>query len=248
MQNDYQGMKIDEVRTFQIDKDAKPNCRLPSQGGKIEIKIKKQFDTQKNVVFHTVKNDDDPFNDQDEEDTETYVGCVPGYVSQLRVVDDAQECGIGKMLMMLCFNEIEIHNVESNIENKALLKMEQNSKMAQKELQQKAAKLEKWVKTDCKKLLYLSMTAEPESNAHVYFNSAIESDFSLMFITRRVLSQGFYPKKCDYCSTDVLKKRYTSDGYMLGDCGIDGKDKTEVFGGAWFFCQPKVPTKIICNS
>ena len=38
MQNDYQGMKIDEVRTFQIDKDAKPNCRLPSQGGKIEIK------------------------------------------------------------------------------------------------------------------------------------------------------------------------------------------------------------------
>ena len=73
MQNDYHGMKIGDVREFEIDKKEKPKCQLPSKDGKIKIKIKKQFDSQKNIVFHMVKNDDDPFNDQDEEDTETYV-------------------------------------------------------------------------------------------------------------------------------------------------------------------------------
>ena len=243
-------MKLGDTRTFEIDKAAKPTCLLPVQDGKIKIKIKKQHDKHKNIVFHMVKNDDDPFNDDDEEDTETYVelGLHFRHVSYLRVIDDAQECGIGKILMVLCFNEAEIHNVEGNTKTEALLKMEQISKIVPKDLKPKAVKLENWVKSDCKKFLYLSMTADPESKAYVYFNSAIDSGYSLMFIGRRILSQGFYPKECEYCSSEVLKKRYSADGYMVGDCGIDGKEKTEVFGGNWFFCKPKMPTKIICNS
>ena len=241
-------MKLGDTRTFEIDKATKPTCLLPVQDGKIKIKIKKQHDRQNNIVFHMVENDDDPFNDDDEEDTETYVGCFAGYISHLRVIDDAQECGIGKILMVLCFNEAEIYNVEGNTKNKALLKMEQTSKIVPKDLKPKAVKLENWAKSDCKKFLYLSMTADPECKAYVYFNSAIDSGYSLIFIGRRILSQGFYPKECEYCSSEVLKKRYSADGYMAGDCGIDGKEKTEVFGGNWFFCKPKMPTKIICNS
>ena len=87
---------------------------------------------------------------------------------------------------------------------------------------------------------YLNMAVEEENTAFVYFNSAIESGYTEMFIQQLENKDGFYPKKSDYCPTNVLKNQYTEDGCMAEGDGVDD-EACDVYGGAWFFCQPTPP-------
>jgi len=185
-----------------------------------------------------VQNDNDVFNDKNPSE-ETYVKYKEGYVPHLRVNDNAQQCGIGKILMILCFNE-EIHKVLNNPKNEAAKRLETNAE--NKQLKPKASRLKQWAMSNCNKLVYLMMAVEGEKDtAHVYFNSAIESGYTEMFIQLSLFDpDGFYPKKSDHSPTSELKKQYTDDGCMKEGDGVDDKE-CDVHGGTWFFCQPIPP-------
>ena len=230
--NNYDQMQIGQTREFEIDKDRKKNCRLPMVDNKIKIKIKKLQEPDSQYMFITI-------------DAEAYVVCEAGYVSMLNVEGNAKECGIGKMLMMLCLNEEEIHNVVNdgeihNDKNKAVSRMESYSRINLP----KAKELEKWIKSKCIKMIYLTMTALPKNKAHVYFNSALDSGFTQMFIAFN-FCKGFYPTEGP-CTVKSLKERYTDEGFMTDD-GDENEvrmvrgDPVKVWGNAWFFCKPKIP-------
>ena len=236
-ENNYDALKEGEIRSFVIEKDKKPECNLPAKDGKIEIKIKKHDNKREPVddfVLFMVQDDNDVFNDKNPI-AETYVKYNEGYVSNLRVNVNAQECGIGKILMILCFNEDETHKVTNNPKNMAAKKLETNTKI--KLLEPKADRLKQWAMSNCNKLLYLIMAVDEESTAYVYFNSAIESGYTEMFIQQLENKDGFYPKKSDHSPTSVLKEQYTDDGCMEEGDGEDDEE-CNVYGGSWFFCQP----------
>ena len=83
------------------------------------------------------------------------------------------------------------------------------------------------------------MCSDPPSGAHVYFNSAIASGFTQMFMIRDNWPfEGkfkFYPNEGP-CAVKNLKNRYSDDGNMIE---LGGLKKTEVWGWNWFFCLPK---------
>lgn len=194
---------MDETRKFKINKKKRPQCKLPED----KIKIKK-------------------------EEVNEYV-CNSGLVTELDVSEDAQQCGIGTMLMRLCFNEKKLHNVVDNDKNVALSLMKQYSESNEMAL---AQEMETWVNSNCKKILKLTMAARG-AKARVYFKSALASGFTQMFIA---LESEFYPQNGP-CSVDELAKRYTDDGYMTDKEG-ESDDKVRVFGEFWFFCKPKTST------
>ena len=234
--NNYDALNEGEIRSFAIEKAKKPNCKLPSKDGKIEIKIKKhdnKVEPLDDFVLFMVQNDNDVFNNKNPLE-ETYVKYNEGYVSNLGVNVNARECGIGKILMILCFNEEDTHKVPNNPKNKATKKLDTNTKIQL--LQPKASRLKEWGMSKCLKLLYLDMAVDEENTAFVYFNSAIESSYTEMFIQQLENKDGFYPKKSDYSPTSVMKSQYTEDGCMKEGDGAD--DTCNVYGGAWFFCQP----------
>ena len=219
--NNFKAMKMDETRNFKIDKKKNTKCRLPND----KIKIKKEEVNEYVYSFTMVENDADAF-----------VVCHAGLVTELSVSDDAKQCGIGTMLMQLCFNEKKLHNVADNDNNVALSLINEYSASNVMSI---AKDIEEWVDSKCKKILKLTMAASPASAARVYFKSALASGFTEMFIA---LDSEFYPKEGP-CSVGELEKRYTADGYMQDKEGHNGhNDKVKVFGEYWFFCKPKTPT------
>ena len=198
-------MQDGQTRKFKIDKTKKKNCKLP--GEKIvEIEIKKGND------FFTMVN----------AENQVYVQCEAGYVPSLIVRGKAEQCGIGKILMQLCLDEADKHNVEGwNEDNMALNKIDEYIE----DCQQAACKnnrftdLKTWIVNQCSKLLYLEMQTTPKSAAHVYFNSAIASGFREMFMVHNMVTDWvngypeFYPKDGP-CSVKTLKKRYNDNGNM----------------------------------
>ena len=96
--------------------------------------------------------------------------------------------------------------------------------------------------SDCSKVFYLEMEADPKSRAHVYFNSAMESGFTEMVMLYDLYESsdkvGFYPKEGP-CSVEILKGKYDNDGNI-----DDGGKKTFVWGMNWVFCYPKKPKKL----
>jgi len=239
--NNYNALKEGEIRSFVIEEEDKPNCQLPFKDGKIEIKIKKhdnKIEPLGNFVLFMVQNDNDVFNDKNPSD-ETYVKYNEGFVSNLGVNDNAQNCGIGKILMILCFNEEETHKVPNNPKNMAVKELEKYTKSDR--LEPKASRLKQWAMSNCNKLVYLTMAVKVKDTAYVYFNSAIESGYTEMFIRNTVFNKdGFYPRKSDHSPTSVLSDQYTKDGCMKEGDGVDDEE-CDVYGGAWFFCKPTSP-------
>ena len=218
-------MKPDEKRTFEIDPEQKKNCRLPVVDKKIKIEIQKEDDLPTNILFSLVEQDR----------ADAYVVCMAGTVPMLKVYGDATECGIGKMLMQLCFNEEQIHNIGDKMTNTAIERIKEYLIFDGLQI---AKEMETWVKSKCKKILYLTMTATPASAAHLYFNSAFDAGFTEMFIAPKnnLGKREFYPKEGP-CAVKALQKRYTVDGYMRWI-----RDEVRVIGQDWFFCKPKTPT------
>ena len=87
---------------------------------------------------------------------------------------------------------------------------------------------------ECSKLVGLFMNSDTRGGGYVYFNSAIDTGFSQMFI--KIVHYDMYPK--DSCrSVEVLKERYNADGEM-----VDGDDVVYVNRQFWYFCKPKTKT------
>ena len=224
--NNYGPMKLGETRKLEINRKNKPNCRLL----KDEIMVRKEKEDI--MGEYRIK-----MVDYVESFADAYIIFSPGEIGMLSVLGDARECGIGKMLMQLCFNEEKIHHIKDNDKNEALIMIKSYSIEFPE-----GEEMEKWVTSKCEKLLYLLMSAKPPSAARVYFNSAIDSKFTEMFIA---LKDEFYPKEGP-CSVEALKERYTDDGYMKDNAGSKARlvlnDKVMVKGQNWFFCKPKIPT------
>ena len=225
-------MQIGEVRKFKIDKNKKKSCGLPGEGV-IEIEIKKEKGTITEFSYKMVSNE-----------REAFLECGHGYLRQLKTKGKAENCGIGRILTELCMNEKDIHrttNQDPN-ENSAIEKIENYIRIYKemannKEQIKKLKKLKKWSLSHCSKLIYLWMTADPRTGAHVYFNSAISSGFTELFMISKYGELRFYPDEGP-CSVKNLQERYSDDGYM-----IEGDKKNDVGDWNWFFCQPKEPKK-----
>ena len=222
-------MNVGATRKFKIDKRKKKNCGLPGTEI-VEVEIRKEKSVDFEFIFRMVNTDD-----------EVFVHCGAGYVVLLKVVGKAEQCGIGKILMQLCLSETKIHNVEDNHKNKALEEMDEYVKRYK---DVKFNNLRKWIISHCKKVFYLEMEAHPRSAAHVYFNSALVSGFTEMFMLPYPTTLSLpddaepYPKEGP-CSVKMLKEKYTDDGQME-----DGGKKTMVWGMDWFFCYPIKPEKV----
>ena len=219
--NDYDQMELGETRTFKIDKLSKPNCKLEED----EISIQKTEEKKDSYSFSmSLRN------------ARSFIRCFPGEVKNVKVSPKAENCGIGKILMKLCLNEEQIHNVENNDISLALKAMKSYKTFPSIE------KMETWIKSSCKKLLFLMITSTPKSKGHLYFNSALETGYTEMFFA---LDKEFYPEEGG-CSVEALQKRYTDDGHITDNDGtpvrVLGDDKIKVFAKNWFFCQPKNPT------
>ena len=231
--SNYNPMALGETRKFNIDKSGKKNCGLPGPTVvEIEIIKEKSIFSEEYSKFRFRMND---------EAYTAFVLCDAGSIPLLQVEGKAEQCGIGKILMQLCLNEKEIHNVASKDINKAMNQMDEYIEKCQEVATCKAGKLQelkKCITSYCSNVMYLEMSSARKNAAHVYFNSAIASGFTEMFMLpsedgRILPARDPYPKEGP-CSVAILKARY-KDGYME----VDGGEKTWVWGWNWFFCHPK---------
>ena len=204
-------MKTGETRKFKIDKKSKPNCKLNTDEISIK-KIKSGKEKTHEVVGHEKYG---------------YIDCYPGFVSGLQLDRQLENCGIGKILMRLCFAETSIHNTEKGEENRAMKNILNDGS-------KKFPELANWVSSTCSKILFMTMRADPKTGAYVYFNSAIEAGWTEMFVKIGAWKK-LYPNEGP-CSVETLKKRYNAEGNM-----VDGSDVVNVWGEHWYFCLPKIP-------
>ena len=217
-------MNLGETRKFKIDKESKSDCKLPEN----EITVRKIIEPGQTLrTFEVLKYEKDAF-----------VKCSPGYVDKLSAVGLTNKCGIGKILMKLCLVEEHIHEVANNKDNGAIHEIQSwveecksQEACSEEDHQEELFKLEKWVNDECSKLVGLFMNADTKSGGYVYFNSAIETGFSQMFM--KIVHYDMYPKD-DCRSVEVLKDRYNEDGEM-----VDGDDVVYVYQQFWFFCKPE---------
>ena len=171
-------MAFGETRKFKVNKREKKNCKLPGPE-MVEIEIKKESSLLFASNFRMVSPS-----------AEAFVNCDDGFVPLIQTQGIAENCGIGKILMQLCMNEENIHNVARNDKNGALAKLkdyiqeckERENCRSRQDLVIKFKNLKKWSKSHCSKLIYLEMAAKPYEKAHLYFKSSIASGFTDMLV------------------------------------------------------------------
>ena len=225
--NNYGPMGDNQIRPFKLNLKDKPKCGLVNEN----IKIRKTVVSYLGMDMRT-------FDVADHSAT-AYIECLPGYVQKLNTEGKTEGCGIGKILMRLCLNEEHIHNVANNAKNQAIddirnwierCKERLDKVTCPLQFQKKLSKFEKWATSECSKMVTLYMTAVPGSGAYVYFNSAMDSYYSQMFI--KISDVEIYPKDGPD-SVKTLKDQFHSTGY-LGN----GQNMVPVFDKDWFFCLP----------
>ena len=224
----FEPMKDGEKRTFTIDK-TKKDCKLKEN----EITVHKDENcylagSELCVMFEVVKYEKD-----------ANIQCDAGYIHYVSAEGQTNGCGIAKILTKLCLNEEQIHNVANNEENESVKDIQEwideckASKQCDKEKHlENLINLKKWVNSECSKLVSLYMSATQKSGAYVYFNAAIETGYTEMFIKTGI--NDMYPK--DNCrAVETLKGRYNNGKMVEGNIEID------VYQKDWFFCKPIKP-------
>ena len=164
--NNYLPMTKNEQRPFEIDVTEKPNCGLTGPGNIVHIIIEKA-NTQLNPVEHRFSMVGHKFT--------VYIVCRAGYIPDLTVVGDAEECGIGKILVQLCLNEDKMHKASKHNKNIAMLELKRELELCNVQQScndpdiRQLMKLKKRVKSSCSKVLLLIMSTSRYGAAHVYF-------------------------------------------------------------------------------
>jgi len=83
-------------------------CGLPGPEI-IEIEIKKERSEQ--LVLGEIIIQSSKFR-MISSDAEVFVNCNDGFIDNLKTKGPAEDCGIEEILIQLCMNEAEIHNVD----------------------------------------------------------------------------------------------------------------------------------------
>ena len=220
-------MIIGEVRMFQIDISRKIYCRLnPNQEDKkiVEIKIRKIGPNSNNC------KDCSRF-EMDGEETDVYLSCKPGNYD-VNVEGPASGCGISQILIQLCMNEPRIHEIKYN-GNQAMKLLEADYL----ELNNLNWLSVDWVKSNCKKIIYLDNLDKPLSLVSLYLKAAILSQFKLTLI--KLLDSKMYPSTGAIATKDLLKRYYGIGGVVKYYKVINVQG---TFKGLnvrqWFFCYP----------
>ena len=197
---------------FQIDITLRQKCKLEatkSNAKIVEVRIKKTKVGQSSWKYEL-----------NEVDLTAYLTCKPGYYD-LRIKEPELNCGIAQILIQLCLNEENIHDVK-NIENQARFSIGPARFI--------------WVKNHCKKFLF---TGTKENLGLLGFVGI--SELASSILQAAILSQynggliklpnlDFYPPEGFTFTTDLLG-RYDGKGRMVKDGKVVNIDKPE-----WFFC------------
>ena len=108
-------------------------------------------------------------------------------------------CGISQILIQLCLNEPNIHEVQYN-GNQALKILEADDF--------------NWVNGNCKKIVYMRNLFKPLNMASIYLKAAILSKFDFAFI--KLLNLGKFPSR-GFTPTEVLLEKYDGMGGMVNE-------------------------------
>ena len=88
----------------------------------------------------------------------------------------------------------------------------------------------KWVKSHCKKIVYITNLDKPLNVALQYLKAAILSKFKFTFI--RLLDSKMYPSSGAMRIKDLIKRYYGMGGMVKHNQVIKGWVRQ------WFFCYP----------
>ena len=119
------------------------------------------------------------------------------------------------MLIQLCLNEPDIHEVKHN------------GNQAMSLLQTDAMNM-KWVTSHCKKIVYITNLDKPLNVASQYLKAAILSKFKFTFI--KLLDSKMYPPSGAIKTKNLFKRYYGMGGIVKYDKVIN------IQGRQWFFC------------
>ena len=225
-------MKTGETRTFQVEKSENPFSEFP------HCRLVTNAATPNTVTFTIEKVKDVPdmpktfrrfiaLNPRGRNYGQA--DWLPGYLERIDVEHNAQGCGLGQILTRLGMNEFGIHQV-NNKENVALDSLDF--------FKPNFDEIKKWAKSSCIKLFLMEMDIRPRDRAGLFFNSAIASGFTEMFIIRETDDGNptLYPTSGAFgCSVESLQSKYDGNGNM-----VDGEQRIGVHGQdmQWFFCYP----------
>ena len=81
---DYSPLKEDEPRKFKLDRDKKPNCKLPKEIKDFTVRKTAGTKGKNEWIIEVVGLE------------KTYINCFPGKVDQVYTSKIAEGCGIGK--------------------------------------------------------------------------------------------------------------------------------------------------------
>lgn len=159
-------------------------------------------------------------------DTPAYLMCKPGYYD-LKIEEAGLNCGIAQILIQLCLNEENLHDVK-NRENQAMFALRTWSFRYGFLM---------WVRKHCEKVVFTNSKENLEGFvgisklASAILQAAILSQYSDALIKLPNLPYYFpYPPGGFTFTTDLLG-RYDGKKGMVKEGKVVNIDKTE-----WFFC------------
>ena len=218
-------MKTGEIRLFKIDIFSIKNCGLkPTEDNPnlIEIKIRKAKRTGCDDNVEGCR-----YFEMVDMESDVHLICKPGCIHEVKAGGLAQGCGISKLLIQLCLNEANIHQVNHD-RNQAMNILRADD----------LATTKSWVKSNCEKIVYISNLPKFYVGS-LYLKSAISSNYDSAFI--KLSDSRIYPPEGATCTEELLN-RYNGNG------GMESNGNTvNVYQKPWFVCYPKEEIQCISN-
>ena len=103
----YTSMKVEKTRLFKVDKSIMKRCKSPVPEA-IEIEIKKE--TSEQLILGEIIIELSKFRMISQE-AEAFIDCKSGSIDNMSNKGPTEDCGIEEIILQLCMNEDEIHNV-----------------------------------------------------------------------------------------------------------------------------------------
>ena len=218
-------MKTGEIRLFKITIFSIRNCGLkPTEDNPnmIEIRIRKAKRSGCDDHVEGCR-----YFEMVDMESDVHLICKPGYIHEVKAEGLAQGCGISKLLIQLCLNEANIHQVNHD-RNQAMNILRADD----------LAHTKTWVKSNCENIACFSDFPKFYMGS-LYLKSAISSNYDSAFI--KLSDSSIYPPEGPTCTEELLE-RYNGNGEMEHN-----GNTVNVYRVPWFVCYPKQGIRCINN-